>query len=128
MAASIEAVTARSRPPVARAVAVELGSIAASELVARLVLRAAATSGLVGTLAASAPVSLGVGLAAGLAVDQAVSWAIDRWADPRGTLVRLLDARLSALRRQILEGPPVSPGCVRGWSSSPATARRRGGP
>ena len=110
LAASIQAVAARSKPQLARAVAVEVASIAASELVAKLVLRAAATTGLIGSMAASTPVSLGVGLAAGLAVDHAVTWAVDRWADPRGTLIGLLDARLSALRRLVLEGSTDEPG------------------
>ena len=110
LAASIQAVAARSQPQLARAVAVEVASIAASEVVAKLVLRAAITSGLISASAASAPVSLGVGLAAGLAVDHAISWAVDRWADPRGTLVGLLDARLAQLRRLVLEGSADEPG------------------
>lgn len=110
VAASVRAATARSRPQLGRAVAVEVASIAASEVVAKLVLRAAATAGLIGASAASAPVSLGVGLAAGLAVDHAMSWAVDRWADPRGTLVGLLDARLAQLRRLVLEGSADEPG------------------
>ena len=102
VAASIQAAADRSRPQLARAVTVEVASITASELVARLVLRGAATSGLIGASVASAPVSLGVGLATGLAVNHAVSRAIDRWADPWGTLIGLLNSRLSGLRRLVL--------------------------
>jgi hypothetical protein len=108
--ASIAAIGMRSRPELARVVAMEVASIAASELVTRLVLRSAAASGLVGAVAMSVPVSLGVGLAAGLVADQAVSWALDRTLDPRGTLIRLLDVQLTELQRRVLQGSAQAPG------------------
>lgn len=107
---STAAATAACRPELARAVALEVAAILASEAVTGAVLRSAAASGLAGAVTLSGPMSLGVGLAAGLAADRALSWAIDRWVDPRGTLIRLLDAQLTELRRRVLRGSAREPG------------------
>jgi hypothetical protein len=107
---SLQDAVAQSRPEVTRAIAAEVATLVASEFVTWSVLRGAAASGLLAAGTASAPISLGVGLAAFLAVDQAMCWAVDRWADPRGTLVRGIRTKLVELRRLVLEGSPKAPG------------------
>ena len=92
--ASLEATVAQTRPQVAQSVAAELGSMITSELVTYAVMRGAAASGLRGAAILMAPLSLGVSLVAYVAVDQAVGWAVDQLADPRGRLIRRIDAEL----------------------------------
>jgi hypothetical protein len=104
-----EAAVTQSRPAVTPALAAELVALAGSELVTRAVLRRGVVSGTF-ALAASVPVSLGVGLVAALAVDQIVSWALDSWADPRGNLIRQLQAQLTELRQVVVVGSTQAPG------------------
>jgi hypothetical protein len=77
-----------------------------SEILARQAARLA----LPASLTASGTVSFGLGLGAGLAVDQALAWTWDRWSDPTGRLVPMLNTRLEDLRRQVIEGTTQAPG------------------
>jgi hypothetical protein len=98
--------TARARANLKTDVAREIVVIGAAEILTRLAVRTA----LPASLAGSGPWTFGLGMAAAVAADQAMAWTWDRWTDPRGQLVDVLDARLDELRRQVVDGTPEKPG------------------
>jgi hypothetical protein len=87
-------------------VAREIVVLASAEILTRLAVRTAVPA----SLAGSGPWTFGLGLAAAVAADQALAWSWDRWTDPRGQLVEVLDASLDELRRRVLDGTPEGPG------------------
>jgi hypothetical protein len=87
-------------------VAREIVVLAGAGMLTRLAVRTA----LPASLASSGPWTFGLGLAAAVAADEALSWTWDTWTDPRGQLVKALDARLDELRRRVVDGTPEKPG------------------
>jgi hypothetical protein len=98
--------TARAQAHLHVDVAREIVVMAAAELLTRVAVRTA----LPASLAGSGPWTFGVGLAAAVAADQMMAWTWDRWTDPRGQLVAVLNASLDDLRRRVVDGTPEQAG------------------
>jgi hypothetical protein len=103
---TLDETTVRVQATLQLDVAREIVILASAEILTRLAVRTA----LPASLAGSGPWTFGLGLAAAVAADQALAWTWDRWTDPRGQLVEVLDASLDDLRRRVVDGTPEQPG------------------